>query len=141
MYIYFVLNVFAGGLFAYHEYPVDKQDDIINPLPLAAQLLAFNANLKNLPTGAGNTFMSLRQILRILRIANGNELRLRDTIRRTLMVDCLPNHMKLPINQVLCAVSGPQAFLSQHSFEISQTQTHVRYWSQIPNATLKMPRE
>ena len=80
--------VVAGGLFAYHEYPIDQQDDLINPLPLSAQLLAINSNLKNLPAGAGNTTMSLRQILRILRIANGDELRFRDTISRTLMVTC-----------------------------------------------------
>jgi hypothetical protein len=114
-------------LFAYHEYPADDQEELISPLPLSAQLSAISSALKQLPTGAGNTEMSLRQILRILRIANSDETSLRNTIRRTLMVDCLPNHMKSPINQVLGSVSSPQSSsVDPNSFEISHTQSQIR---------------
>jgi hypothetical protein len=114
-------------LFAYHEYPVDEQFDLINSLPLAAQLRAINSNLKELPSGAGNTNMSLRQILRVLRIAGGEELRLRNTIRRTLMVDCLPNHMKIPINEVLGSESSQEASsLNQSVYEIFNSQAYIR---------------
>jgi hypothetical protein len=96
-------------LFSYHEYPADDQVDLVAPLPLSAQILLINAKLNELPIGAGNTNLSLRQTLRVLRISDGNELRLKDTIRRTLMVDCLPNHMKLPINEVLHAACASDA--------------------------------
>ncbi len=117
----------SGGLFAYHEYPIDDQFDLINSLPLAAQLRAININLKELPSGAGNTNMSLRQILRVLRIAGGEELRLSNTIRRTLMVDCLPNHMKIPINEVLGSESAPEASsLDRNLYEIFNSQAYIR---------------
>jgi hypothetical protein len=81
-----------------------------------------------MPTGAGNTNMSLRQILRVLRIANGDESKLKNTIRRTLMVDCLPNHMKTPINEVLGSICVSEASsINQSAFEISHSQACIRY--------------
>ncbi len=106
---------------------MDEQVDLIKPLPLSTQLLAISTRLKQLPVGAGSTHMSLRQILRVLRIADSDEISLRNTIRRTLMVDCLPNHMKGPINEVLGCISASESSLNDPaSYEISHTQSQIR---------------
>lgn len=105
---------------------MDDLFSFIRHLPMSEQLLAINSKLKHLPIGAGNTNISLRQMLRVLRIANGDELRLKDIIRRTLMVDCLPNHLKFPINQVLGPPTGTSTS-DHHRYEITDSQTHIRY--------------
>lgn len=105
---------------------MDELFSFIRHLPMSEQLLAINSKLKHLPIGAGNTNISLRQMLRVLRIANGDELRLKDIIRRTLMVDCLPNHLKFPINQVLGPATGAST-IDRHRYEITDSQTHIRY--------------
>jgi hypothetical protein len=129
-------------LFSYHEYPADDQIDLVAPLPLSAQMLSINAKLNELPIGAGNTNLSLRQTLRVLRISDGNELRLKDTIRRTLMVDCLPNHMKLPINKVLDAACTSDASSNdRHKYEIINEPEYIRCanFSTFDNPVLRCP--
>ena len=129
-------------MFSYHEYPADDQVDLVTPLPLSAQMLSINAKLNALPIGAGNTNLSLRQTLRVLRISDGNELRLKDTIRRTLMVDCLPNHMKLPINEVLDAACTSDASSNdRQKYEIINEPEYIRCanFSTFDNPVLRCP--
>ncbi len=115
-------------MFSYLEYPADDQVDLFTPFPLSAQILSINAKLNELPIGAGNTNLSLRQTLRVLRICDGNELRLKDTIRRTLMVDCLPSHMKFPINEVLDAACTSHTSSSNvQKYEIVNSQEYIRF--------------
>lgn len=97
---------------------------------MSTELLALSSKLKQLPAGAGNTNMSLRQVLRVLRIANGDETMLRNTIRRTLMVDCLPNHVKNPISEVLCSISASEtSSIGPSCHEITDSLSQIRYSS------------